>query len=96
MHRATYLDYIGVKTFDAAGRVTGERRFLGLWTSSAYSRSPREIPVLRHKIQRVVDHFGLDPASHDDKAVVHALETFPRDELFQATCPTWSASCAAS
>ena len=85
VHRATYLDYVGVKTYDAAGRVTGERRFIGLWTSSAYSRSPTEIPVLRHKIQRVIDHFRLKPSSHDHKALVHALETFPRDELFQAT-----------
>jgi glutamate dehydrogenase len=85
VHRATYLDYVGVKTFDKAGRVTGERRFLGLFTSSVYSRSPREIPLLRHKIERVVDHFGLDPASHDGKAVMHVLETYPRDELFQAS-----------
>jgi glutamate dehydrogenase len=87
VHRATYLDYVGVKTFDAKGNVTGERRFIGLWTSSAYSRNPREIPVLRHKIQRVIDHFGLKPSSHDHKAVVHAIETYPRDELFQATVP---------
>ena len=87
VHRATYLDYVGVKTFDAAGNVTGERRFLGLWTSSAYSRSPREIPVLRHKVQRVIDHFRLKHSSHDHKALVHAFETFPRDELFQATIP---------
>jgi glutamate dehydrogenase len=84
VHRSTYLDYIGIKTFDKSGRVTGERRFLGLFTSSVYHRSPREIPLLRHKIARVIAHFGLDPASHDAKAVVHVLETYPRDELFQA------------
>ncbi|HEY7739211.1 MAG TPA: NAD-glutamate dehydrogenase [Steroidobacteraceae bacterium] len=87
VHRSTYLDYVGFKTFDARGAVTGERRFIGLWTSSAYSRTPHEIPVLRHKVQRVIDHFALPPASHDNKALVHALETFPRDELFQATVP---------
>ena len=87
VHRSTYLDYVGVKTFDARGVVTGERRFVGLWTSSAYSKSPREIPVLRLKVQRVIDHFGLKASSHDHKAVVHALDTFPRDELFQATIP---------
>jgi glutamate dehydrogenase len=85
VHRSTYLDYVGVKVFDARGNVTGERRFLGLWTSTAYSHSPTEIPVLRHKVQRVINHFGLKPSSHDHKALVHALETFPRDELFQAT-----------
>ncbi len=85
VHRATYLDYVGVKTFDARGEVTGEHRFLGLWTSSAYSCSPRDIPALRHKVQEVIGHFGLAPQSHDGKAVLHVLEAHPRDELFQAT-----------
>ena len=84
VHRATYLDYIGVKSFGARGEVSGEHRFLGLWTSTAYHLSPREIPVLRKKVERVIGHFGLDPQSHDAKAVLHVLETYPRDELFQA------------
>ena len=85
VHRAEYLDYVGVKTFDARGPVTGEHRFLGLWTSTAYNRSPRDIPVLRRKVDRVIEHFGLDPHGHDGKAVLNVLETYPRDELFQAS-----------
>ncbi len=85
VHRGTYLDYIGVKSFNKNGDVTGEHRFLGLWTSTAYYSSPRDIPVLRLKVQRVVNHFALDPASHDAKAVLNVLETYPRDELFQAS-----------
>src|SRR2546430_14851167 len=85
VHRGEYLDYIGVKTFDERGRVNGEHRFLGLWTSTAYHRSPRDIPVLRRKVERVIEYFGLDPASHDGKAVLNVLETYPRDELFQAS-----------
>ena len=70
-----------------AGEVNGEHRFLGLWTSTAYHGSPRDIPVLRRKVDRVIEHFGLDPASHDGKAVLNVLETYPRDELFQAGVP---------
>ncbi|MGH8137229.1 MAG: NAD-glutamate dehydrogenase [Steroidobacteraceae bacterium] len=84
VHRGEYLDYIGVKNFDERGKVCGEHRFLGLWTSTAYHRSPRDIPVLRRKVQRVIEYFGLDPQSHDGKAVLNVLETYPRDELFQA------------
>ncbi|MGH8304201.1 MAG: NAD-glutamate dehydrogenase, partial [Steroidobacteraceae bacterium] len=87
VHRREYLDYVGVKTFDGRGRVDGEHRFLGLWTSTAYHGSPRDIPVLRRKVERVIEHFGLDPASHDGKAVLNVLETYPRDELFQADVP---------
>jgi len=85
VHRATYLDYVSLKTFDRRGAVSGEHRFLGLWTSSAYSDSPSEIPVLRRKVTQVFGQFGLAPQSHDAKAVLHVLETFPRDELFQAS-----------
>jgi glutamate dehydrogenase len=84
VHRPGYLDYVGVKHFDAKGRLVGEKRFLGLWTSAAYSSNPREIPVLRRKVEKVVEHFALVPDSHDGKALQHILESFPRDELFQA------------
>ncbi len=87
VHRGSYLDYVGVRTFDARGRVTGEHRFLGLWTSSAYESSPRTIPLLKHKINAVIDSFDAAPGSHDAKALAHVLETYPRDELFQASVP---------
>jgi len=52
VHRAVYLDAIGVKRFDKEGRVFGERLFAGLFTSTVYSRSPRFIPLLRRKTDR--------------------------------------------
>jgi len=85
VHRLGALDYVGIKHFDAKGRLVGERRFLGLWTSAAYNSNPREIPLLRHKVARVIEHFALAPDSHDGKALQHILESFPRDELFQAS-----------
>ena len=54
VHRPGYLDYIGVKRFDAAGQVCGEHRFLGLFTSTAYSASPSDIPLLRRKVANVI------------------------------------------
>ena len=39
VHRPVYLDYVGVKTFDDDGEVVGERRFLGLFSSAAYTES---------------------------------------------------------
>ena len=85
VHRSGHVDYVGIKHFDSKGRLVGEKRFLGLWTSSAYNSNPREIPVLRHKVAQVVRHFALAPDSHDGKALQHILESFPRDELFQAS-----------
>ncbi|HEY0105405.1 MAG TPA: NAD-glutamate dehydrogenase, partial [Rhizomicrobium sp.] len=83
VHRRVQMDYVGVKRFDGAGRLLGERRFVGLFTSGAYSRSPTEIPLLRRKVANVVTRAGLPAASHDGKALAHILDTYPRDELFQ-------------
>jgi glutamate dehydrogenase len=85
VHRPGYLDYIAVKRFAADGAVVGEDRFLGLFTSTAYSTNPAQIPLLRRKIANVVAQAGLAPGSHAGKALVNILETYPRDELFQTS-----------
>ncbi|MGA8203286.1 MAG: NAD-glutamate dehydrogenase [Woeseiaceae bacterium] len=85
VHRSAYLDYVGVKTYDEAGNVTGERRFIGLFTSAAYSDNPRSIPLVRHKIERVLSRAHIDPTRHRGKALLHIIDTYPRDELFQST-----------
>jgi len=83
VHRPVHMDTVAVKRFDDKGKVTGERLFIGLFTSTAYSRSPRAIPLLRQKIDHVAERAGFAPSSHDGKALMHILETYPRDELFQ-------------
>ena len=83
MHRRVYLDYIGVKRFDADGNPAGEFRIVGLFTSTVYIRSTRSIPYLRRKVDAVLTRAGFDPESHSGKALVNVLETYPRDELFQ-------------
>jgi glutamate dehydrogenase len=83
VHRPGYLDYVGVKRVDADGRVVGEHRFVGLYTSTAYSSPPATIPLLRTKVANVVSRAGVAPGSHAGKALLNILETYPRDELFQ-------------
>ena len=83
VHRSGYLDYVGVKRFDKDGHVIGERRFIGLYTSSTYHENPQQIPLLRQKIQRVMDRAGFPHSSHSGKNLYSILDNWPRDELFQ-------------
>jgi len=85
VHRPAYLDYIGVKAFDEHGEVVGERRFLGLFSSAAYTESLTRIPVLKSKAATVIERAGFAPMSHSGKALMDILETYPRDELFQTS-----------
>ncbi|HSM29509.1 MAG TPA: NAD-glutamate dehydrogenase [Woeseiaceae bacterium] len=90
VHRHAYLDYVGIKEFDKSGKAIGERRFIGLFTSAAYSESPRSIPLLRHKVRKVIERAHVEATGHRGKALLHILDTFPRDELFQSSIPDLS------
>ena len=83
VHRRVYLDYVGIKRFDASGNLVGEQRIIGLFTSTAYTRAAHSIPYLRRKIAGVEARAGFDPSSHSGKALANVLEHYPRDELFQ-------------
>lgn len=83
VHRPKYLDYIGVKKFDAQGNIVGERRFLGLFTSQASTTSIAQIPIMRRKQAEVLALAGFEADSYDGKDLIELLETFPREELLQ-------------
>jgi glutamate dehydrogenase len=88
VHRRVRMDYVGIKLYTPDGRLEGELRLVGLFTSGAYTRSARQIPYVRHKVAQVLEHAGFDPDSHSGKAVQHILEEYPRDELFQVDAGT--------
>ncbi|MET0764731.1 MAG: NAD-glutamate dehydrogenase [Blastococcus sp.] len=83
VHKPNYLDYVGVKSLSPGGDAVGERRFLGLMASAAYRQSPRDIPVLRRKVQAVLDRAGYPMDSFDGRMLLNILESYPREELFQ-------------
>ncbi|WP_020209739.1 NAD-glutamate dehydrogenase [Gilvimarinus chinensis] len=85
VHRNAYPDYVVIKRYNSEGEVCGEARFLGLYTSSVYNISPRRIPLLDNKIAHIYERMGLNEWSHEGKALEQIVETFPRDELFQAS-----------
>ena len=84
-HRPVYMDFIGIRKCDERGRVIGEYRWLGLYTSLVFNNSPRNFPIIGHKLREVIQGSGLEPHGHDGKRLMQILETFPREELFQTS-----------
>jgi len=85
VHRIAHLDYVGVKRYDEQGQVVGERRFLGLYASTAYTESVMRVPLVAEKVMGVLELSGVAPDSHTGKDLLGVLESYPRDELIQAS-----------
>jgi glutamate dehydrogenase len=84
IHRPQHADAVATRYLGADGKVAGVRIFVGLFAASAYNRNPRSIPWLAEKVQRILGMAGVAPDSHDGRALRNILDTWPRDELFQA------------
>jgi glutamate dehydrogenase len=85
VHRAGYMDYIGVLKFGANGRAVAEQRFLGLFSTNAYMARPQDVPLVRHKVEAVLSRSGLKRDSYSGKSLRHILEALPREELLQSS-----------
>ncbi|MDP9127137.1 MAG: NAD-glutamate dehydrogenase [Pseudomonadota bacterium] len=85
VHRPVPLDAIFIRRFNEAGDVIGERLFVGLFTSQSYSQNPPDIPFLRRKIERVLKDVNFRTDGHANRALVHIMNNYPHDELFQIT-----------
>ncbi len=84
VHRRGYMDYVGVKRYGADGKASGEVRFVGLFTAEAYDKPANEVPLIRAKLQTILEKSGALPGSHNEKRLRNILENYPRDEVFQA------------
>ncbi len=84
VHRDVYSDYVTLKCFDEDADVSREYRLMGLYTSTVYTESPFNIPVIRRKLETLRERAGLARGGHEASDLQHVLESHPRDELFQA------------
>ncbi|MBF7731281.1 NAD-glutamate dehydrogenase [Pseudomonas sp. N040] len=83
VHRPAYPDYVSLREIDSKGRVVKECRFMGLFTSGAYSASVKQIPYIRGKVAEIAERSGFDSKGHLGKELEQVLEVLPRDDLFQ-------------
>ena len=81
VHRRARMDSIAVRRVSPDGRIAGELRLIGLFTSKAYMEPASRTPVLRHKLARILEAEDLFEGTHDYKAVVSIFDSFPKAEL---------------
>lgn len=83
VHRISHMDWIVIKKFDNRGKCIGAYMVFGLFTSTVYYQSVRNIPLMRRKIADVINRYGYPQTSHNCKELITAMESFPRGELLK-------------
>ena len=70
VHRRGLMDDVTIRRSGADGRVIAFDRFVGLFTSKAYSEEAQHIPVLNAKLREVIEAEHAAPGSHNYKELV--------------------------
>ncbi|MGY1606149.1 NAD-glutamate dehydrogenase [Geodermatophilus sp. SYSU D00700] len=84
VHRRAWLDLVAVTLPGQDGGPARQHRLVGLFPTTAAATGVRDVPLVRRRVDEVVEGSGVPADSHTGKELVGVLETLPRDELFQA------------
>ncbi|MET9627929.1 NAD-glutamate dehydrogenase [Lentzea sp. NPDC006480] len=88
VHRSVYPYYVGVKTFDAEGNVSGEHRFLGIFSTTALHEDVLDIPVIERRVRDVIHRAGFPLQSYSGQRMLEVIQNYPRTELFSVDADT--------
>ncbi|GAB2972507.1 NAD-glutamate dehydrogenase [Saccharothrix stipae] len=88
VHRSVYPYYVGVKTFDAEGNVTGEHRFLGVFSTTALHEDVLDIPAIERRVRDVIHRAGFPLHSYSGQRMLEVIQNYPRTELFSVDTDT--------
>ncbi|ATE52825.1 NAD-glutamate dehydrogenase [Actinosynnema pretiosum] len=88
VHRSVYPYYVGVRTFDAEGRVDGEHRFLGVLSTTALHEDVLDIPVIERRVRDVIHSAGFPLHSYSGQRMLEVIQNYPRTELFSVNAET--------
>ncbi|GGN12982.1 glutamate dehydrogenase [Lentzea pudingi] len=88
VHRSVYPYYVGVKTFDAKGNVSGEHRFLGIFSTTALHENVLDIPVIERRVRDVIHRAGFPLQSYSGQRMLEVIQNYPRTELFSVDAET--------
>lgn len=88
VHRSNQLFHLMLSEYSPEGKLTAAHSFIGLLTSKALSQESSSIPLIRRKLQRLIELEGLQENTFDYKSIVSIIDGMPKDEAMRADLDT--------
>ena len=83
VHRNALVDYILIKRLDEEGVYRNGTIIFGLYGTAIYFQSIKSVPILRGKMNYVLEESGFPLNGYNAKKIKNIIESLPRDILIQ-------------
>lgn len=84
VHRQVPMVSVTTQKVDEDGAIVGEHRILGLLAQKAFVEPSSTIPVLRRKLQAILESEDVVDHSQDERALRTLFDALPKQELFES------------
>ncbi|MCB0324245.1 MAG: NAD-glutamate dehydrogenase, partial [Bdellovibrionales bacterium] len=83
LHRSARLDLVTVRVPSLSNKPARVLCFVGLLTSKSISQEASSIPLIRRKLNRILEQDGYLPNSHDYKEIISITDSMPKADLLR-------------
>ncbi len=83
VHRSNLVDYILVKKIDQDKKYLSGSIIFGLYSSAIYYQTVTDIPILRQKLQFVLDKAAFPTDGYNTKKLKSIVQSLPKEALVQ-------------
>jgi glutamate dehydrogenase len=88
VHRRVRLTHIAVRELSPEGRLVSIHGFVGMLTSRGVSQEASSIPLIRRKLQTIIEREAVLEGSYDYKNIVNVIDSMPKDEALRMDVDT--------
>lgn len=80
--RNNFIDFVIIKNFDSEGNFVSGRIFIGLYSSNILVYKPKNIPIIRKKLESLYDGSNSNLAEYTSRRFNLIVESLPKDAIF--------------
>lgn len=88
VHRRVRLTHISIRELSPEGRLVAIHGFIGMLTSRGVSQEASSIPLIRRKLQAIIERESVLEGSYDYKNIVNVIDSMPKDEALRMDVDT--------
>lgn len=83
IHRRSRINHVALLEISSNGQISSIHSLVGMFTSRALAQESSSVPLIRKKLESLIEAENVYENSYDYKTMVNIIDSMPKDEAFR-------------